>query len=364
MDGSGYLEASGVTIRGTIFATAGLFNGTVQVGGTPAISGTTMTGSGALFNAAGSFAFGTSARNAVFNGTDAPRLNGDWVGTGNIQNGAVTDTKLSAGVQADIASRLRRDANEILGAVISVDAVGSPAGFRAGTLTWDASGARTGGSGVAMTPLGLVAYNDATPTFTLNASTGAATFAGSLNAATGTFAGTVRVGSSPTISGTTMTGSGAVINADGTFALGTAAGNITYNGSTLTFNGPVVAAGNISGQIPSSKIDHDAFTVSMSGGGQTYSQVGAPFTRVFLPRTATPSGGTAPYTYAWTFSITENSSGLSSAIMTGDAATNTVGFTAYVNSTGAVTGRATCIVTDATGRVATAFTTIRALEAI
>ena len=57
----------------------------------------------------------------------------------------------------------------------------------------------------------------------------------------------LQVGSVPTVSGTTMTGSGATINSSGTFALGNSTGNITYNGSVLTLNGQIVAMGNITG---------------------------------------------------------------------------------------------------------------------
>ena len=77
----------------------------------------------------------------------------------------------------------------------------------------------------------------------LSAATGS--FAGSLSAATGSFKGTVTVGTSPAVSGTTMTGSGAVINNDGTFAIGNSTANISFNGSTFTFNGNVVATANI-----------------------------------------------------------------------------------------------------------------------
>ena len=47
------------------------------------------------------------------------------------------------------------------------------------------------------------------------------------------------------VSGSTMTGSGGVINAAGTFALGNTSGNISYNGTTMTLNGDVVATENI-----------------------------------------------------------------------------------------------------------------------
>jgi hypothetical protein len=57
--------------------------------------------------------------------------------------------------------------------------------------------------------------------------------------------GTLQSGSSPAISGTTMTGSGGVINSTGTFALGNSTTNISFNGTQMTLNGNVVATGNI-----------------------------------------------------------------------------------------------------------------------
>jgi hypothetical protein len=62
----------------------------------------------------------------------------------------------------------------------------------------------------------------------------------------GSISGTsLSVGASPAISSTTMTGTGAVINSSGTFALGNSSTNITYNGSAMYLNGNVVATGNI-----------------------------------------------------------------------------------------------------------------------
>jgi len=49
--------------------------------------------------------------------------------------------------------------------------------------------------------------------------------------------GEITVGSSPEISGTTMTGSGTHLYADGRFALGNSSKNITFNGSQATLNG-------------------------------------------------------------------------------------------------------------------------------
>jgi hypothetical protein len=72
---------------------------------------------------------------------------------------------------------------------------------------------------------------------------------GSLSAITAntgnlTVSGTLQANSAA-ISGTTMTGSGAVIYASGLFAVGNSTNNITYNGSAITLNGTVVFPSNI-----------------------------------------------------------------------------------------------------------------------
>jgi hypothetical protein len=77
----------------------------------------------------------------------------------------------------------------------------------------------------------------------LSAATGS--FAGSLSAATGSFNGTVQVGSSPLVSGTSMTGTGAVFNPSGTWAAGNSTKNISFNGTTVTINGALVVTDNL-----------------------------------------------------------------------------------------------------------------------
>jgi hypothetical protein len=57
--------------------------------------------------------------------------------------------------------------------------------------------------------------------------------------------GTLQSGSSPAISGSTMTGSGGIIYSDGNFALGNSTTNISFNGAQMTLNGSVVATQNI-----------------------------------------------------------------------------------------------------------------------
>jgi len=50
-------------------------------------------------------------------------------------------------------------------------------------------------------------------------------------------AGELTIGSSPTISGTTMTGAGTHLYSDGRFAMGNSTANITFNGTVATLNG-------------------------------------------------------------------------------------------------------------------------------
>lgn len=87
----GDLHANSGTFYGTIYATAGVFGGQVKVGTSPAISGTTMTGSGAVINADGSLALGNATSNITIPVAGDPiRLNGQVVATDNIQVGAAT----------------------------------------------------------------------------------------------------------------------------------------------------------------------------------------------------------------------------------------------------------------------------------
>jgi hypothetical protein len=133
----------------------------------------------------------------------------------------------------------------------SVQILAGLGGVGTGTVSWTSGGVASG-SGVAFTANGLVGVNGGVNTFSLNASTGAATFLGSITSGS-TISGTtisgssLSVGSSPAVSGTTMTGTGGVINSGGTFALGQSSGNITYNGSQITLNGAVVTNGTLNG---------------------------------------------------------------------------------------------------------------------
>lgn len=58
--------------------------------------------------------------------------------------------------------------------------------------------------------------------------------------------GTLQSGSNPAISGTTMTGSGGVINSSGTFAFGNSTANMVFDGSNFFINGVSTATANTS----------------------------------------------------------------------------------------------------------------------
>lgn len=97
--------------------------------------------------------------------------------------------------------------------------------FKSGNPTWDENtGLITGGSGVLINARGILGANEGTATFTLDATTGNATFAGTLSAASGTL-GTITSG---TITGATIqsatTGYRAVMSNDVGYQL--------YNGTT------------------------------------------------------------------------------------------------------------------------------------
>jgi hypothetical protein len=107
----------------------------------------------------------------------------------NVQFGPLTSIGT---VTATAASKLNKSAADTLTGPITVSTTG---GIVAGNLTWDNTGTRTGGKGVAITPKGIVGHNGTTSTFVVDATTGDATFSGALSAATGNFTGAVYGGS-------------------------------------------------------------------------------------------------------------------------------------------------------------------------
>ena len=104
-----------------------------------------------------------------------------------------------------------------------------------GTLTMSPTGAVRGGQTDYATGTGyFLGYSGSAYKFSIGSASNYFRYDGTN---VSLFGGTFTSGSSPAISGNTMTGSGALINANGTFALGTATNNIVNNGSGVFIRG-------------------------------------------------------------------------------------------------------------------------------
>lgn len=103
-------------------------------------------------------------------------------------------------------------------------------------------------SNAALKPVPFTVDSSGNAVFTGTVYAAAGTFGGALSAATGTFYGSLIVGSTPALSGSSMSGSGARFygtSANGSFVLGNASTNLSFNGTTLTLNGNIVSTPNI-----------------------------------------------------------------------------------------------------------------------
>jgi hypothetical protein len=271
--------------------------GTIQ-SNTAAISGTTMTGSGAVIYSNGQFAVGNTSNNITYNGS-AITLNGTVVFPSNINSNNLT-LKDGSG-------------NVILGngTPLNFGNITPSSGWINTNISINSNGTLSGAGGGAVTPNGISAVNtnlSNAPAGILNSNIslgtlGAGAFA-YLNAITsgnvstyisGAAIGTAQVGvltasnigagtidaskiaantitagqiasntitadqltsitvsaskniqvGNAALSGTSMTGSGAILNGNGTAAIGNSSTNIAFNGSSMYLNGNVVATGNI-----------------------------------------------------------------------------------------------------------------------
>lgn len=161
---------------------------------------------------------------------------------------------------AGLANKLNKNADDILGGVLSINAVASPAGFRAGSLTWDANGSRVSGSGIAVTPAGIVGYSPAGAlTFYVDATNGGAYFGGQLLGATGTFSGALNAASG------TFTGN--LSGASGTFSGSLTASEII---TTDNISNDAVSSADIFGAISAGN-NGSAFVVSRANTKLTVS---------------------------------------------------------------------------------------------
>ena len=115
----------------------------------------------------------------------------------------------AAAAQAAVANKLNKNASDILSGGITFSSAG---GFKTGTISIDGSGNATG-DGVAFTSKGIVGRTSAGTTFTLDATTGAATFKGDI-----TGGANIGITGSATFDGYTNaggTGYAMVVNASG-----------------------------------------------------------------------------------------------------------------------------------------------------
>jgi hypothetical protein len=198
-------------------------------------------------------------------------------GTNNIRfqnNNVGLYAKVGSAADVLIASpKLNLSSQQILAPFSFGTAVGSAAGgIVAGTLQWDGNGTITQGSGVAMTPLGLVGGQYGSPKFTIGVN-GDATFSGTLSAPVGNFGGwtignTNISGGNITIDSSTNngyiatgqtaynTGTGfwvGSVSGTAKLSVGNSAGNyLTWDGSSLSIKGSItlvntIPSGSVSG---------------------------------------------------------------------------------------------------------------------
>jgi fibronectin-binding autotransporter adhesin len=273
------------TLGGTIsFNSSGAFKI-----GTATWDGTTATGTGVMFNqngivgvSGGVIGFSINASGAAsFKGTisagsviaatmDAGNITTGTLGASVIYTGSLSATKITAG-----------NITAAVGITSGYFSTGTASAWNGGT------GAASGtGTGVLINQNGIVGLSSGTPTFTINASTGAATFKGDITGASGTFSGTIGAGAvisasvaasqitAGTITGNaiTLSGAGAVIKAgqtayntgtgfwldgSGNFSIGNSAGNyMAWNTGTgiLTVNGAISATSTINGTTASTVV--------------------------------------------------------------------------------------------------------------
>ena len=238
-----------------------ILTGPISLGASNAIlvgtvnDGLYLGSSGIVGRKAGATTFAVDASgNATFGGTLSAAtgsFGGNVTGSLNGVSGSLITTNLDTAVtNASTALTRSTTANDNATAAQNAAATKlakSGADTLVGPISLTASNAILVGTindGVYIGSTGIVGRKASQTTFAVDAS-GNAIFKGDLTGASGTFTGNLTVGSSPAISGTSMTGSGGVINSGGTFALGNSTTNVSYNGSTLTLNGNIVATGNI-----------------------------------------------------------------------------------------------------------------------
>lgn len=158
-----------------------VFLGTAAPGSVKPALGISATGIGIGYNRASDGAWVTSitldaSGNAAFLGT----VSAGSVITSSVTVGGVALSTISSNASSgkSISDALLVSGTSVLkGVLVPTDA----GAIKTGTITWNATtGALTGGTGIAVTEWGIIGANAGTATFTLEASTGAATFKGNI----------------------------------------------------------------------------------------------------------------------------------------------------------------------------------------
>lgn len=158
-----------------------VFLGTAAPGSVKPALGISASGIGIGYNRASDGVWVTSitldaSGNAAFLGT----VSAGSVITSSVTVGGVALSTISSNASSgkSISDALLVSGTSVLkGVLVPTDA----GAIKTGTITWNATtGALTGGTGIAVTEWGIIGANAGTATFTLEASTGAATFKGDI----------------------------------------------------------------------------------------------------------------------------------------------------------------------------------------
>ena len=100
----------------------------IKAGASPAVSGSSMSGSGFTLNSGGTFAIGNSSKNMSFNGSTLT-MNGDIVVTGNVVNNAITESYYDNSSPAEL-----NGGNTVK--ICTLPNIPNPAPFQAAFLIW------------------------------------------------------------------------------------------------------------------------------------------------------------------------------------------------------------------------------------
>lgn len=181
----------------------------------------------------------------------------DFIGTVSSRSTATLASSINSSgnlVTDVINARLDSSAKTIL-AGFTFGASDYSGAVNAGTVTWNTTtGAITGGSGVVLYRGGIVGVNAGSTTFSIDATTGAATFAGTLSAAAGTLGalsiasgGNIRMGQTDYNTGTGFWLGDKSGTAKFSIGDGTANNSLTWDGTTLKVNGSAITNSDIYG---------------------------------------------------------------------------------------------------------------------